>query len=276
MIITTPNAHQLKPPNPYPTDTPQHPHQHNPDTITLGCSITYGSFLPDTYAWPYLAALATGTIINNLGAPGEPLSTQIHKLTQHTPEYGTPKNVWILAPEQHRSSIHVWNKDEQTKFQSINWDTRYLTYTHRNKPYKHSPSPGTPKPLHKNHDIHPEHQIVRTLELLTILQWWAQTTHTKLLVTSWDEYTRQTLTQTHPDIIHNPQHTTKAPLTKWSDANLTFFHPAECDHQPQNKHQQKRWTIADDERHPGLHTQIHIAEHYTNTTITNQHLQQIG
>lgn len=274
MIELTYNAHQLKPPNPHPGLNPQHPHTSNPDTITLGCSITYGAWLNNTYSWPYIASVSTNTVINNLGEPGQDLARQIHKLIQHTDTYGTPKNLWILTPEQHRASTHIWIDNETTEIASLNWDNRISTYSIKNKEYRHQPN--SPKPLHKPYEIHPEHQIARTLELLTLLQWWARHTHTNITITSWDIATRNTLTRAYPEITRHPQHPQQTPLTKWSDANLTVFHPPECDHQPQNDNQQRLWEQASDQAHPGLHTQIHIAEHFTQTTITNHHIQQLG
>jgi hypothetical protein len=281
MIEPTPNAHHLYPQHPYPHKPPQHPHHQNPNTITLGCSITYGSFLPPNYAWPHIAATTTNTKINNLANPGDNLASQIQQLAQHTQQHGTPQNIWTLAPEQHRTHTLIWQTPNKTQHTYLNWDQHTHTYTINNPknhhtPYQHKPAPGTQKPLHKPHPIHPEQATTKTLDHLYLLQWWTQTHNIQHLITSWDQTTRNTLTNIQQINPHHPQHPQQTPLTKWSDANLTPFHPPHCTHTPQTPQQQQHWDVATDNRHPGLHTQIHIAEHFTQQTITNQQLQQLG
>lgn len=48
-----------------------------------------------------------------------------------------------------------------------------------------------------------------------------------------------------------------------------------CDHEPQTHAQEKFWHVASDNSHPGLHDQIHYAEHLLSTPIGNDLLKVI-
>lgn len=48
-----------------------------------------------------------------------------------------------------------------------------------------------------------------------------------------------------------------------------------CDHSPKTKHQEKFWAIGTDGMHPGLHDQIHFAEHILQQSIPGAFLKQL-
>jgi hypothetical protein len=51
---------------------------------------------------------------------------------------------------------------------------------------------------------------------------------------------------------------------------------SECDHLPQTKYQEKWWSVAGDVgKHPGIHDQIHFAEHLLKTKIGNDFLGKL-
>ena len=267
-----PDDHYLLPE--HSTTPPRHTPHPEPDIIVLGCSNTYGSGLPAHHAWPVRLAEHLGVKINNLSYPGCDIGLQIHALYKHMREYGKPKHILCLWPELQRWHTVIWMTEDNPyigssgPFQEPNgysatvglaWDSRNNFYSIGKIPYLHIPHPESdhkPKPYR----LWPEQAIRENLTHMAHLEDICKLMGINLIQLSWNQGTNTTMSKIF-DSYRAPRYSNKPFSQHVQQIDTRFIPDEECDRHTPSDHPEV-WDIADDNLHPGSHTQIHIAEHF--------------
>lgn len=76
----------------------------NPDTVVLGCSVTYGIGLPVEMTWPYLLGEKIGAF-NNISIPGGSVPQIVDVAMAVMNDFSHPKHIFFLIPNIDR--IHA-------------------------------------------------------------------------------------------------------------------------------------------------------------------------
>lgn len=265
-------------------------YHHNPDIITLGCSITHGYALPHDFSWPHIVAHLTGHTVNNIAIHGENMVHQWTVLLNHIKHHGTPQHIWILAPnlDRYTGPWHHQNKPTGPRSaNTIHYDNHYGTYwdNETNQPITQTTISGdTVIPAIDN-------AIFNNLLATTQLLDWAETHDIHIKLNTWETHAWVAYTHHGYPLITYPQHQLDNHQKNRQQHNenpqqhhgqmpppiYTCAHPnyCGCDLQPQNEWQHAVWERAHDTHHPGLHHHIHYTEQFLNTQITNHDIANL-
>jgi hypothetical protein len=77
----------------------------DPDTISLGCSYTFGVGIPENGTWPDILAKQTGKNILNLGVPGSTIKKLSELAIRYSSKYEKPKTIFALFPGFFRNML---------------------------------------------------------------------------------------------------------------------------------------------------------------------------
>lgn len=85
----------------------------NVDILFAGCSVTFGSGIPDEFMWPSIVAGDTSTYAN-LAQAGDSITGQVRRIFSYFKEYGHPKYLLAIFPDFNRITIPVNTKQMVT------------------------------------------------------------------------------------------------------------------------------------------------------------------
>lgn len=265
---------------------------HNtPDIITGGCSITTPLGIPHNFGWPEIIRHTTNQTINNVSHASASTSRIVYNIFHHMQKYGQPKKIYILLPELTRGWI-----TQKTEHKNQNaWQTREIIYYTDQKNYvlkgkEYKINKLTPY-IHQSFDGHKtliplDIIIEESLKSLEILKMHCNISNIELKLFSWDQNTDHMMKKTgYQSYTQPPQHLLNRPRPPTYPNPINWTWPPRiepfgrgqhcCNLQPQNKHQQLMWDNGLDGNppqhkwpHPGLHPQLHLAEIFLQTKLT--------
>jgi hypothetical protein len=268
-----------------------YPHNHNPHTITMGCSVSAGTGLPHNYTWAYVHQHHTGNTTNNISTPGQNIWYNVHKFFKHVEKYGNPQQILMLVPPLDRfTGPHERNVNNTYVTKTIHYNKDLETYTQTGKTTKHrntslNGAKTTP---------HREQAIWQNITALNLLQAYANTHGITLKISAWENETLHALWLLKTPSLQTPRPKHLAPAEneqsieyprimgqfKYPGITENLGHPTHCpcDLEPQTDHQHIVWDHAANKHwkhpnpHPGLHQQIHYYEIITGNKIENSDL----
>jgi hypothetical protein len=252
----------------------------NPDVVAIGCSNTTGEGLPDIYSWPSLVRNCFGLTVNNYGKPGSGVTWQVASAMKWMQKHGSPKTVLALFPEFDRGLMPEYRGGEVLA-KEIFWDMEIGSFIKVINGKKKIVAELTDFQNIKYH-IPAELIIFYSFMMLDALVSHLEQMNSEFRFSSWTSHTADSLEKLNysgfiPKIrnkIVNKNSLSDRTVNVWWQ-HYGVRGTTECIHFPQTDAQKMFWDIAADHLHPGLHDQIHFAEHLMQKEITNEHLKTI-
>ena len=280
----------------------------NPDYLCLGCSFTEAAGLPNDYSWPSIVRIFTGKTVNNMGLSGVGYKYIFSLALDFINRASKPKTVLALLPDAERfwmpAPFMRVNGAEDistcTAYFQPPLSTYVLAWMQENVEYEHmrahyqkvakyigvssSKYGDTFSYPDRNgiHQISPEQVSFSNLSALRMFDRAMTASKIDFRFTSWtgvmsDEHKRTfssyadgPFAETITNKYDNPK------MARWKNfGSLERKNTKICDHRPFTEYQKKFWDIAADNNHPGLHDQIHYAEHLLNQSIPADLLREM-
>lgn len=285
----------------------------DPDFTCIGCSCTVAMGLIEEYSWPSIIRSLTGRKVNNLSSPGAGIEFLCSLAIDSFTEFGKPKNVlaifpdiyrmWIInSPKRNKISNHTIHLSWQTTIYEYFLDVRHSMISDEDKP--ETLRPFVFEDNKRKSTLSPDIAIFNNFTILEMLINYCKINNINFKFASWDDGTNFLFSQIDyyknnyvPAVIsEDPSRLVKSEsLIKsstsmneewWNseiEINQTYRVPwrrigmsKTCNHLPQTEYQEKWWSVAsDDGRHPGIHDQIHFAEHLLKDKIENKFLRTL-
>jgi hypothetical protein len=268
------------------------------DAIAIGCSFTYGSGVPNKFAWPNIIKKSTGMKVLNAGMPGAATSysaSHLLFLLSNIKKESRPKIVYGLFPEMYRYFGPVSNIDGSIGLSP--WDIPFSEGEYKMW------SPGNEYVTYKitdlngcSYELAAETAAWQNFLLLDALVAGLKLADIEFVFSTWqgggqevfrnlnyecykdqlprgrDGYivsTGSRARETYQWIRDFRQHGAR-PFEQFGLDNELF-----CRHEPQSDEQNELWDIGSDLGHPGVHDHIHFAEFFTNVEVTNDLLRSL-
>ncbi len=228
--------------------------------LAVGCSVTYGIGLDHSDTWAYHLARIMGISdnYNVLGYPGKSLQFMQRQILEYFNEYGLPKRLILIAPDQNRPDYfgldegiigikkhnreflekRLKNLELEYVLEDVNEDWESGTYVGSTPYLAYLASTSLV-------------QISRICKLLNVELYW----------TSWSRYDLQTAE--HLIDIDLDLKNSYVELREL-DGNLFFKDSNEYPNCHEEQNTDSRFYIADDQNHWGRHYHIHMAEDLAN------------
>jgi hypothetical protein len=289
--------------------------EENPEYVCIGCSCTVSMGLIEEYSWPSLIRSLTGLKVNNLSAPAAGTDFVCSLAIDSFAKYGKPKKLLALFPDIYRlwtlspssnscdgmtHTVHAsWHTDVDEYF----LDVRHSFISGLDRPDTASPM------LFKNYlgeysTFPPDLTIFNSLSTLEILIKFCNINDIEFKFSSWENDANSIFASldyykdNYVDVViakdlsaarkNGELINSETPDDEiwWDDdVNLrkTYLAPwrrigksKTCNHYPQTEYQKKWWSVANDVgQHPGIHDQIHFAEHLSGLDISNEFLRTL-
>lgn len=235
----------------------------NAPILCIGCSFTSGEGLPEQYSWPSVIRTFTGQPVNNCSMRGASIPWLVYAAIDVLKTQGMPKNVYALLPDLDRALVHQWHG---TGSQAVHayWDSGLGSFTQRSengKPvvFELEDARGD------TYFVEREMAIFQSFLMLEMLDTFLQISGVEFSFTPWQQEAYEAfdkLSERYPSFLASDHW--EAP---GGSLRGKLGSSAQCDHSPQSEPQSAFWDLAADGRHPGLHDQIHIAEHFLQVPI---------
>ena len=286
----------------------------DPDFACIGCSCTVSMGLIEEYSWPSIIRSLTGMKVNNLSSPGAGIEFLCALAIDSFAEFGKPKHVLAILPDIYRmwTINSIFGDSEQNHSIHLSWstdvyeyflDVRHSVLSNEDRPELLKPFVFEDKDKRKT-TASPDLAIFNNFTLLEMLINYCSMNNITFKFVSWDDGTNALFS--HMDYYENNyvpaviskdpsklvksddllKSSTKMDAEWWDDEigiSETYRVPwrrigikGYCDHFPQTEYQKKWWSVASDNgKHPGIHDQIHFAEHLLNQRIENEFLRTL-
>jgi len=239
------------------------PFEENAPILCVGCSFTSGEGLPEPYSWPSIIRSFTGVSVNNCSLRGASIPWLVYAAIDVLKRYGVPQRVFALFPDLDRAFVHQWDDGSSTSH--AYWDGGMRSYTQRSEN-------GKPVPFElqdaygDTYYVQREMAIFQSFVMLDVFDSLLELQNVDFCFTSWQQEAYEAferLSEKYPSFLASEH-------WDYPDRALCkkFGSSIECSHSPQSGPQARFWDVAADGRHPGLHDQIHIAEHFLQTPIS--------
>jgi hypothetical protein len=75
------------------------------EMLATGCSLTFGTGIPEEFRWSNILAEKLGLSFSNLGVPGSGVTRQVRDLFAYFQEFGHPKYIFAMFPVFNRMEI---------------------------------------------------------------------------------------------------------------------------------------------------------------------------
>lgn len=255
--------------------------------LALGCSVTAGCGLWHKWTWPYILSCELGYEVNSFGAPGRGLVDIIDRLFIYIRKYGKPKNLFILTPDIFRLRVLEIDHSEQDNLYRSNtysWYTDFNSYAiDLNK------GPHVYKSILGNQFTYPiELGIAQFVQEICRIETMCEHMDINLKIASWDALAGFSLRKIlSDDIVCEDLHFKETDLfgAKGVNGYPEMFHTVNryteeltylsC-HVDHEIKENKYWSVAADNSHPGIHAQIHYAERFLGRPVSNRVLDLIN
>ncbi len=287
----------------------------NPDFVCIGCSCTVSMGLIEEYSWPSIIRKLTGAKVNNLSSPGSGMEFLCSVAFDSFAEFGKPKNVLALFPDIYRmwtinSYADLRNEKNHTIHASWHTDVHEYFLDVRHSFASGSDKPETVKPFvfsdssGRRATSSVDLTIFNSFTSLEMLLHYCKINNINFKFSSWDNelnyllsqiqhyennYVQAKIFENNTQILKSQnliKSSTKMNDTWWDgEAEISQIYRTpwrrlgfgdECNHLPQTKYQEKWWSVASDiGKHPGIHDQIHFAEHLLEEKIGNDFLRKM-
>lgn len=259
-----------------------YPYALSPDILALGCSNTEGVGLPFGWAWPEILKVSTGLSVNNCSQGGSGPFFHLHAAMEVISKYGKPKRIYYLIPDLDRVySPYTENANESECYisQNITFDYQHYDYAKRDISGKRNKY-RILNPLGQKLQIPRELSVHNAIISLKILFNYCHSEDVELFVSSWCGQTIDFLESiSFPNLIKplEQKHRTfercgrEEYVAQW----FGLQDSTGCSHRPESDVQDMLWDIAEDFSHPGLHGQIHYAEHFSGIEVTQEHIKRL-
>lgn len=200
--------------------------------LFAGCSITFGEFLPESYAWPHHVYNYYKNIKNNLGPyrsvsfPGASAPKIISNIFKYIDLYGNPDIIFLVLPDMFR---YHYPLEDGTRFHP------HITYT-----------PG----LQIEKEAYPFRGMYEFVQSYRFLSTICKTNNIKLFATSWDN-----LANFKMNLLEYPTYDILdySKLEEFIDG---------VDMKSLEHYDKDFYIAASDKIHPGLLNQMFIADHF--------------
>lgn len=270
----------------------------NPDYMCIGCSFTSGEALPERYSWPSIIRSFTNKTVNNCSMRGAGVGWLVNAAFDIMVKYGQPKQAYALMPDFERVIAFTYLKNEE-KIETFHgyWNTELASFTHR---WHDGPEKVVEIKDFKNRKYHipAEMALLHSFFMLDTLVSHFRINTIPFSFSAWPSHTYESLRRLknkYPEfkesqywenyIDTSTEHRILWEIVDSMDNEQSrtmwrrFGFPDEpnclCSHEPQTESQFNFWLIAADKLHPGLHSQIHFAEHFLGQPIGNDFLKEI-
>lgn len=289
--------------------------QQNPDYVCIGCSCTVSMGLIEDYSWPSIIRALTGMKVNNLSSPGAGIEFLCSLAIDSFAKFGNPQKVLALFPDVYRMwTINSVPKNDQKENHTIHtsWHTEVSEYflDVRHSFISGKDRPNTAMPfvfsgnMNRRATLSPDMAIFNNFTLLEMLSNYCKLNNIQFKFVSWENEANDLFSKMKhlsenylPAVVsHNFQkskesgefiESTIGMDSIWWEKEIPisdiYKNPwrriglgKKCDHFPQTEYQEKFWSVAGDSgNHPGIHDQIHFAEHLIGQKITNNFLGEL-
>lgn len=286
----------------------------DPDFTCIGCSCTVSMGLIEEYSWPSIIRSFTRTKVNNLSSPGAGIEFLSALAIDSFAEFGRPKHVLAIFPDIYRmwTINSASESDEQNHTIHLSWDTnvheyfldvRHSVLSGRDRPELLKPFVFEDKNKTKT-TASPDLAVFNNFTLLEMLINYCKINDITFKFVSWDDgtnvlfsnmeyykdnYVPAVLSKDSSKLVESDDllKSSTEMDAEWWDSEIgiseTYRVPWRrigmrecCDHFPQTEYQKKWWSVASDNgKHPGIHDQIHFAEHLLNQRIENEFLRTL-
>lgn len=236
--------------------------------MCMGCSFTSGEGLPEQYSWPSIIRTFTGKPVNNCSMRGASIPWLIYAGIDVLKTHGMPQKVFALWPDLDRALVHQWQGAESQAVHAY-WDCAIGAFTQRSEN-------GRPVVFELEdargdaYLVEREMAIFQSFMMLDVFDSLLGLSGVDFTFTPWQQEAYEAfeeLSEKYPSFLASEH---------WGsqDSGLRYKlgSSSECQHEPLSGSQERFWDLAADNRHPGLHDQIHIAEHFLQTPISMQAL----
>ncbi len=287
----------------------------NPDFVCIGCSCTVAMGLVEEYSWPSIIREFTGAKVNNLSSPGAGIEFLCSIAFDSFAEFGVPQNVLAIFPDVYRMwSVNSYSDFTNDKNHTIHasWHTDVDEYflDVRHSALASDDRPETLKPFvftgsnGRKTTSCVDLTIFNSFTALEMMLHYCSMNKINFKFSSWDNELNNLFSQISyyeknyvpAKVFENNTKITKSDTlirssTKmneiWWDQEIGISEiyrlpwrrlgiGEECDHLPQTDYQKMWWSVANDVgRHPGIHDQIHFAEHLLGLKIGNDFLEKM-
>lgn len=291
------------------------PIEKNPEFVCIGCSCTVSMGLIEEYSWPSIIREFTGAKVNNLSSPGSGIDFLSSFAIDSFAQFGKPKTVFALFPDIYRmwtvnSCEHISNGKNHTIHASWHTDVCEYFMDVRHSAMATEDKPVTTKPFsYTGYDgrkttISVDATIFNSFTTLEMLMHYCRMNNMDFKFCSWDDETNKIFSNiSYYDSNYQPAkvlHFENKKILKkqlknsktnmdqiwWEEEiNISDVYQMpwrrlgfgdECEHLPQTEYQKKCWSVASDVgNHPGIHDQIHFAEHFLGMKIDNDFLGKL-
>lgn len=285
----------------------------DPEYVCIGCSCTVSMGLIEEYSWPSIIRALTGKRVNNLSSPGAGIEFLCSIAIDSFAKFGKPKKVLALFPDVYRMwTINSVQDNKQTHTIHASWHTEvseyFLDVRHSFISGKDRPNTATPfifsNGISGKTTFSPDIAIFNNFTILEILANYCKINDVEFNFASWENEANDLFSKmNHLDKNYIPaivsrdfqksrelnefrESTTGMDSIWWQNEvsiSDVYRNPwrrlgfgKKCDHYPQTEYQEKWWSVAGDSgNHPGIHDQIHFAEHLLRQGITNNFLGEL-
>lgn len=249
-----------------------YPYLSSPEVMTIGCSITSGHGLPFGWAWPEIIKTCLGIRLNNCASSGQGVLFLTYLAMEIIHKWGIPKTIFMFLPDFERTLVPVFD-ESRSCYQSE--DAQFL---YAEKSYKIDKLP-----VKINSDVsefcqpNREISIQNSILALRHFERFCAVSGIDLYLSSWvgdvldfiEKVDAKNIITAHQ--VRASHDTNLDYISDWYGVRGTVG----CRHSPANERQEELWNIASDDVHPGLHAQIHLAEHFTQKVFTPEHIKLI-
>lgn len=260
----------------YTMTSDSYPYVKDPEILTIGCSFTAGVGLPFGLSWPDILKTCHGVKLNNCSIPGSGARSQVDTAFEVMEKWGVPKKIYFFPPDMERIFLPVKHAEIDqyiSKDIAYNWEVEdFVDYNESNDleivrlENRYGKKFKVPVELAVHDSVLAIRQLSRFCRMLGI----------ELKVSSWVTDTQRFLERNCPNeviVLERPY----GMMTTYGGNYRQFGLQDEtgCSHMPVTEKQKFYWDLAEDCTHPGLHYQIHFAEHFSQMKITQDHIEKL-
>lgn len=285
----------------------------DPEFACIGCSCTVSMGLIEQYSWPSIISEYTGKKVNNLSSPGSGVEFLCSLAIDSFAKFGKPKRLLAMFPDIYRMwtinshpkngeknhTIHAsWHTDVHEYF----LDVRHSFMGRDDKPETLRPFVFADSNGRKT-TASPDLVIFNSFMLLEMLIHYCKINNIDFRFASWDNelnylfsqidyyknnYIPARILDSEKIVRSDKLIQSETPMNDaWWDSEVgisEIYRVAwrrlgvgdTCGHVPQTDYQRKWWSVASDMgKHPGIHDQIHFAEHLLGEKIENDFLRTL-
>lgn len=226
--------------------------------LCIGCSFTSGEGLPEPYSWPSIIRTFTDKPVNNCSIRGASIPWLVYAAIDVLKTHGMPKRVYALFPDLDRALVHQWH-DDGPQASHAYWDSAIGAFIQRSENGK--PMVFELQDMRgDSYLLQREMAIFQSFMMLDVFDSLLGLLGVAFSFTSWQQEAYEAfekMSERYPSFL----------ASEFWDAPggvlcSKLGSSLGCEHSPQSEPQERFWEAAADGSHPGLHDQIHIAEHF--------------